>query len=73
MARTAAERMRVMRKRMKAAGLREVRIWVPDTRAPGFAKERLRQSLLLARSPEAEADLDFVEALQAENRDVLEE
>lgn len=62
-----------MRRRMRASGYREVRIWVPDTRAPDFAKERLRQSLALARSPEADADLEFVEAFQAENRDVLEE
>jgi hypothetical protein len=25
------------RQRMRAAGLRPVQIWVPDTRAPGFA------------------------------------
>jgi hypothetical protein len=62
-----------MRRRKRASGLREVRIWVPDTRSPDFAKERLRQSLALAQSPEAQADLDFVEAFQAENRDVIEE
>ncbi len=32
------ERMAGYRQRMRAAGLRPVQIWVPDTRAPGFAE-----------------------------------
>ncbi|MBD9475203.1 antitoxin MazE family protein [Achromobacter sp. ACM01] len=31
-------------------GLRQVRIWVPDTRRPGFAEECQRQSLAVASS-----------------------
>jgi hypothetical protein len=39
---------------LRAAGLRPVQIWVPDTRADGFAAECRRQSLLL-RDDAAEA------------------
>jgi hypothetical protein len=31
------------RDKMRAAGLRPIQIWVPDTRAPGFADECRRQ------------------------------
>jgi hypothetical protein len=71
MARSAAERMRVYRKRMKAAGFREVRLWIPDSRSPGFIRERLRESLFLSRSRQAREELDFLEAFQNENVDTL--
>jgi len=35
---------------MHAAGLRSIQIWVPDTRAPGFAAECRRQCELLAKA-----------------------
>jgi len=35
---------------LRAAGLRPVQIWVPDTRAPRLAKQARRQSLLAALS-----------------------
>jgi hypothetical protein len=35
---------------MRAAGLRPVQIWVPDTRAPGFAEECRRQCMRIAAS-----------------------
>jgi hypothetical protein len=41
-----AEKMRHYRARLRAAGLRPVQIWVPDTRAPRLAKQARRQSLL---------------------------
>ena len=37
------------RLRMQRTGLRLMQLWVPDVRAPGFAKECRRQSLLIAR------------------------
>jgi hypothetical protein len=40
---------------LRAAGLRPLQIWVPDTRARGFAEECRRQSQLLHGYP-AEAD-----------------
>ncbi|MGA0613313.1 antitoxin MazE-like protein [Paracoccus sp. KR1-242] len=33
---------------MRAAGLRPVQIWEPDTRRPGFAAESRRQAALIA-------------------------
>lgn len=54
--------MRKYRSRLRAAGLRPIQIWVPDTRAKNFAREARRQSLLVKdRASETEA-LDFIEA-----------
>ncbi|NPD65819.1 antitoxin MazE family protein [Lichenicola cladoniae] len=44
---TGAERVRRRRDKLRAAGLRPVQIWVPDTRAPGFALECARQSRII--------------------------
>jgi hypothetical protein len=38
------------REKLRAAGLRPVQIWVPDTRAAGFAKECARQAQLIRES-----------------------
>lgn len=62
----ARARVRRYRQRLRAAGLRPVQIWVPDTRAPGFAEECRRQSLRIAGSPAEQEDLRFLEALVAE-------
>ncbi|MGH7212624.1 MAG: antitoxin MazE family protein [Acetobacteraceae bacterium] len=45
-----AERVERRRAKLRAAGLRPVQLWVPDTSAPGFAEECRRQSLLIAAS-----------------------
>jgi len=42
-----SERVRKHRNALRAAGLRPVEIWVPDTSRPGFAEECRRQCLLL--------------------------
>ena len=42
-----AERVQKYRAGLRAAGLRPVQIWVPDTRRSGFAEECRRQSLAL--------------------------
>ena len=47
MATTTAERVQKHRDGLRAAGMRPVQIWVPDTRAEGFALECERQSRLL--------------------------
>lgn len=44
------DKFRAYRARKKAAGLREVRMWVPDTRSPEFRKEAARQAALLDHS-----------------------
>ena len=49
------------RERMRAAGLRPVQFWVPDTRAPEFAAEMRKQCQSLKGDP-AEVDaLRFAE------------
>jgi hypothetical protein len=42
---------------LRAAGLRPVQIWVPDTRRPGFAEECRRQSRLAAIADATDPDL----------------
>ena len=49
-----AERVERRRAKLRAAGLRPVQIWVPDTRLPGFDEECRRQSRLI-RDSESEA------------------
>ncbi len=46
---------------LRAKGLRPVRIWVPDTRSPGFAAQAHRESLAAAGDPETRQVLDFIE------------
>jgi hypothetical protein len=63
MAATLSERVRAHRQNLRAAGLRPIQIWVPDTRRPGFAEECARQSSVI-RESHAEADLlDFIEQI----------
>ncbi len=40
-----------------------LQIWLPDTSSPEFAAEAHRQSLLAARSPQEQEDIDFVESI----------
>lgn len=47
------KRMASYRQRMRAAGLRPVQIWVPDSRAPDFAEKCRRQALAVAASDPA--------------------
>jgi len=44
---SSAARVQRHRAGLRAAGLRPVQIWVPDTRSVGFAEECRRQSLML--------------------------
>ena len=50
-------RARKRRAALRAAGLRAVQIWVPDTRRPGFTEEARRQSRVAASSDLADLDL----------------
>ena len=58
-----AERVQKHRQALRAAGLRPVQIWVPDTRRPGFAEECRRQSLSVAANAAASADEVALHAL----------
>ena len=47
---------------LRAAGLRPVQIWVPDTRRTGFADECRRQSLALQGDPQETDMANWLEA-----------
>jgi hypothetical protein len=49
------------RERMRAAGLRPVQFWVPDTRAPEFVAQLRLQCLQLANDPVEAEVLGFTE------------
>ncbi len=58
-----SQRVQKRRDALRAAGLRPVQIWVPDTRRPGFAGECRRQAALVAQADRHDADLDvFMDA-----------
>lgn len=64
---TIAERVRRHRSGLRAAGLRPVQIWVPDTRRPEFADECRRQSHMVAQADAADAQLlDFLDEALAD-------
>lgn len=46
----------------RASGMKLLRVWVPDPRAPGFLEEARRQAQLLRSAPEELEVLDFIEA-----------
>jgi hypothetical protein len=47
---------------MRRAGFRLVQLWIPDTRASGFAEECRRQSRVAAKNLRLENDvLDWIE------------
>ena len=50
------------RARRAAAGMKLLRIWVPDPKAPGFAAEARRQGELLRGQPDEAEALRFIEA-----------
>lgn len=57
------EKVRKHRQKLRAQGLRPIQIWVPDTRAPGFAAEARRQALAVANSPMEKEDQTFIDAV----------
>lgn len=62
MASSVPERVRGHRDGLRAADLRPVQIWVPDTRRAGFADECRRQSRLLRDDPQEQETLDWLAA-----------
>jgi hypothetical protein len=66
---SSAERVKRRRDKMRAAGLRPVQIWVPDTRVPGFAAECRRQCEVIAdaeKTDEGRSETDFWERVSAD-------
>jgi hypothetical protein len=58
-----AQRVEKHRKALRAAGLRPIQIWVPDVRSKNFAAQARRQSLAIAKSPQEQDDLVFIESI----------
>lgn len=58
------------RARKKAQGLREIRMWVPDVKAPGFWERSVAAAAILRDAPEEEETVRFIEALHSEDRDL---
>ena len=51
-----SDRVQKRRDALRAAGLRPVQIWVPDTRRPGFAAECRRQTGLVSAADRQDSD-----------------
>ena len=60
--RSVTERVDKHRAKLRAAGLRPVQIWLPDTRKRGFRAACRRQSLLLRDDPQETEVLSWLEA-----------
>lgn len=56
-----SERVQKHRDSLRAAGLRPIQIWVPDTRKKGFPEECRRQSLLLTHDDHETDVLNWIE------------
>jgi hypothetical protein len=55
------------RETLRAAGLRPIQIWVPDTRRPGFDDECRRQCQVVAQADQADPTLDpFMDEILAD-------
>ena len=56
------DKFRRYRTNRKAAGMKLVRIWVPDPKTPAFAAAAQREAEVLRGAPEEQEALDFIEA-----------
>ncbi len=54
-------RVQKHRQALRAAGLRPIQIWVPDTRRRGFAAECRHQSLALRDDPQEREALEWLD------------
>jgi hypothetical protein len=71
MATSVATRVQKRRSALRAAGMRPIQIWVPDTRQPGFAQECRRQAALVAQAEVG--DTDLAGFMDAALRDALDD
>jgi len=55
------EKFRRYRARLKARGLRQIQLWVPDTTDPDFPRKIRQQVRRLERAPEERDSLEFIE------------
>jgi hypothetical protein len=66
MAKTSAQKMADYRKRKREQGLRQVTLWVPDTRDPKVQESLRREARLLRHHPSTKEGEEFVEAALAD-------
>lgn len=57
-----ADKSQRFRARRKVAGMKLVRIWVPDPRSPEVAAQALREAEALRGAADEQEALDFIEA-----------
>ena len=70
---TSAQRVEKRRAALRAQGLRPIQIWVPDTRAPGFAEECARQAAIVDAANCADPELmQFMDAAAADLAEILD-
>jgi hypothetical protein len=55
------DKFRRYRSSQKQRGMKLVRLWVPDPKAPGFRRQARRQAQLLRGAPEEQEALAFIE------------
>lgn len=56
-------RVRALRERLRARGLRPIQFWVPDVRSPAFRAEAHRQSAVVAASAGEADDQAFIDLI----------
>jgi Protein of unknown function (DUF3018) len=66
MAKSSAQKMADYRKRKQAQGLRQITLWVRDTRDPGVRDSLRREAKLLRDHPSTKEGEEFVEAALAD-------
>jgi len=66
-----SSRHRVERHRnsLRERGMRPIQIWIPDTRAAGFAEEARRQCLVANAADEQDGIMDWIEAVSLFDED----
>ena len=70
---TPAQRVAKRRAALRAQGLRPIQIWVPDSRAPGFAEECARQAAIVDAANRADPGLaQFMDAAAGDLDEHLE-
>ena len=62
----ATNKFRRYRERKKAAGLREIRMWVPDVNAPGFQERLDAQIKLINESEDSRLAQEWIDEMTAE-------
>ena len=63
------DKFHAYRARKRASGLREVRLWLPDTRSPEFLAEARRQAARLNHSEDEREAGAMMDRLAVEARD----